>query len=97
MKDQIKPNELVIESDHDILGSIEAANKASMRIDDLTDNYLIEKARANGGWDILYQDPADQRYWELTKPKGEYHGGGPSRLSYISDQDAILKYNLDKL
>ncbi len=94
---KIKPNETIIESDPIILGSDEDVSKASERIDDLIYNYLIEKARANGGWDILFQDPADQRYWELTAPKGEYHGCGPLRLSYIPNQDATLKYNLDKL
>ena len=93
----IKPNETIIESDLDILGSKEEAWKASMRIHYLTDNYLIKKATTNGGWDILYQDPTDLRYWELTAPKGEYHGSGPLRLSYVSNLDAILKYNLDKL
>ena len=94
---KIKPSETIIESDPIILGSDEDASKASERIDDLIYNYLSEKARANGGWDILFRDPADQRYWELTAPKGEYHGYGPLRLSYIPNQDATFKYNLDKL
>ncbi|MDD4055812.1 MAG: hypothetical protein PHG42_08505 [Bacteroides sp.] len=42
-------------------------------------------------------NPIDLRYWKLTAPKGSYHGAGPLRLSYVSNQDAILKYDLDKL
>jgi hypothetical protein len=40
---EIKPNETIIESDLDILGSKEEAWKASMRIHYLTDNHLIKK------------------------------------------------------
>lgn len=60
-------------------------------------DYLIKKATTNGGWDILYQDPTGLGYWKLTVPKGSFHGAGPLRLSYVSNQDAILKYDLDKL
>ena len=44
---EIKPNETIIESDMDILGSKEEAWKASMRIHYLTDNHLIKKATTN--------------------------------------------------
>jgi len=30
------------------------------------------------GWDVLYLDPADGRYWERILPSSEMHGGGPA-------------------
>lgn len=39
--------------------------------------------RNSGGWDSLYVDPADGRYWLLTYPHGEMHGGGPPQLKCV--------------
>ena len=51
------------------------------RINWLTDKVLvligIEKV---GGWEKLYRDPQDGRYWLLTYPFGELQGGGPPSL-----------------
>lgn len=49
---------------------------------------------ANGGWDQLYIDPRDGRYWELTFPEGSLHGGGPRRLTHLSREAAERKYAL---
>jgi hypothetical protein len=37
----------------------------------------IEKV---GGWEKLYRDPEDGRYWFLTYPFSELQGGGPPSL-----------------
>lgn len=51
------------------------------RINWLTSRVLIlvgiEKI---GGWEKLYRDPEDSRYWLLTYPFGELQGGGPTSL-----------------
>lgn len=51
------------------------------RINWLTNEVLvlvgIEKV---GGWEKLYRDPGDGRYWLLTYPFGELQGGGPPSL-----------------
>lgn len=60
------------------------------RIDFLTTQYL-EKV-AGGGWDTLYRDPEDARYWELTYPESHMHGGGPPRLTYLSHEQVREKY-----
>ena len=60
------------------------------RIQSLTSQYL-EKV-AGGGWEILYRDPNDGRYWELTYPQSEMHGGGPPRLTCLSLGQAQRKY-----
>ena len=61
--------------------------------------YLIQAklqriAVTSDGWETLYQDPQDQRFWELTFPKGEMQGGGPRTLRIISEEAAKLKFDL---
>ncbi len=51
-------------------------------------------AMAHGGWEQLFVDPRDGRYWELTFPHGSLHGGGPRRLTCLSPADARAKYSL---
>jgi hypothetical protein len=62
------------------------------RIDILISDYL-EKV-AGGGWETLYRDPQDNRYWELTYPQGEMHGGGPPRLIHLPSSVAKEKYKI---
>lgn len=61
--------------------------------------YLIQEklqriAVTSDGWEILYRDPQDQRFWELTFPKGEMQGGGPRTLRIISEEAAKLKFDV---
>lgn len=48
-----------------------------------------------GDWEILFVDPSDGRYWELTYPQGDMQGGGPLQLQVLSAADARTKYPLD--
>jgi len=64
------------------------------RIKEVTANRLRELGRAEGGWSILYEDPEDDRLWELTYPQSEMHGGGPPRLTWVSRETARTKYGL---
>jgi hypothetical protein len=48
----------------------------------------------HGGWDQLFIDPRDHRYWELTFPHGTLFGGGPRRLSELPAVLARAKYAL---
>jgi hypothetical protein len=50
----------------------------------------------HGGWDQLFVDPRDGRYWELTFPQGSLHGGGPRRLTHLPPELARAKYALDR-
>ncbi|GAA4335936.1 hypothetical protein GCM10023149_44260 [Mucilaginibacter gynuensis] len=63
------------------------------RIEWLVNNYLIMVANKDG-WEKLYQDPSDQRYWEYTYPDSEMQGGGPQLLTVLSNREAKIKYNL---
>jgi hypothetical protein len=62
------------------------------RIEELIASYLEKVATDWSGWETLYRDPQDGRFWELTYPTGEYHGGGPKRLTNISLEHARGKY-----
>jgi hypothetical protein len=72
------------------------ADRVEERIDWLTANYLrmLATSAESGGWDALFHDPEDGRYWELTFPQSHMHGGGPKRLSVISEPEARTKYRL---
>jgi hypothetical protein len=69
-------------------------NETAQRINYLKDNYLEKIAIASSGWEILYKDPSDMRYWELTFPQSEVQGGGPPTLYNISKEIAIEKYGI---
>jgi hypothetical protein len=95
---KIKPTETVIDStyNHWWFGTNhltpEEGKKVAHRINLLTKDYLTKIFSVN--WEILYQDPEDYRYWELTYPHGEYHGGGPPLLRYLTDEEAVMKYKI---
>jgi hypothetical protein len=72
-------------------GKIEA-DETCLRIDRLIHEHLKESGRDASGWDVLYVDPTDGRYWELTYPQGEMHGGGPPALAVLSAREAQEKY-----
>ena len=69
-----------------------AADAAAARIDRLINGLLIKIGTDLSGWETLYRDPQDGRYWELTFPQSEMQGGGPPRLRHISDKEATQKY-----
>lgn len=55
---------------------------------------LIGSNEDSGGWDTLYRDPDDGRYWERTYPRSELHGGGPPQLRCLTLDEAKMKYSL---
>jgi len=66
------------------------------RIEQLTAHYLrrVTDSKQGGGWETLFQDPDDGRFWERTYPQGEMHGGGPPRLSVLRPEEARGKYQI---
>ena len=66
------------------------SDATSERIKSLIKNCLVKVA--GGGWETLFRDPSDDRYWELTYPDSGWHGGGPPRLTYLSKEQARRKY-----
>ena len=53
---------------------------------------LLPKARSEDGWHTLFLDQRDGRLWELTFPHGSLFGGGPRQLTWLSVEEAELKY-----
>lgn len=70
------------------------ADEQCERIQWLTTNYLKKIALDKTGWDVLFKDPNDNRYWELIYPNSEMHGGGPPSLILLSESEAKDKYNI---
>ncbi len=73
------------------------ADATCARIEWLITNELKKIATDATGWDVLYQDPNDGRYWELTYPESEMHGGGPPKLTLLSNAEAQIKYKISKI
>ncbi|MCZ6587103.1 MAG: Imm27 family immunity protein [Alphaproteobacteria bacterium] len=69
-------------------------NEACERIRYLIVNALKKVASTDDGWDVLYVDPNDSRYWELIYAESYMHGGGPPTLRHLSSTAAAEKYNL---
>ena len=69
---------------------------ACERIDWLLDHHLLRVADSpqSGGWETLYQDPDDGRYWERSYPQSHLHGGGPPELRVLPAEHAKQKYGL---
>lgn len=69
------------------------ADQQALRIQQLINSYLIKVSRSVDGWTVLYRDPNDNRYWELTYPDSATHGGGAPSLSVISVELAKARYD----
>jgi immunity protein 27 of polymorphic toxin system len=91
---RIRPEEVELVGDWLLEDGKPRIDATADRIDQLTGGYLDLVATDTDGWSKLYVDPADGRYWELTYPQGEMHGGGPPRLAVVSQKDASFKYDL---
>lgn len=91
---KLKPHETELRGDWQLADSSVGLDNVSKRIEDLVANYLIEVAVDESGWNKLFQDPEDKRYWELIYPESEMHGGGPPLLKKISLLEAKRKYEI---
>ncbi|MCW5959721.1 MAG: hypothetical protein KIS76_06115 [Pyrinomonadaceae bacterium] len=53
------------------------------RINFLIASYFENICTDSSGWKTLFRDPRDGRYWELSYPHSEWHGGGPPLLTFV--------------
>lgn len=88
----IKQDEKIIRGSFILKGSNVVKDDTTLRIEFLLTNQLIKKGNDNSGWLTLYQDPNDNRLWELSFPDSGYFGGGPPMLTNISEDEAKQKY-----
>jgi hypothetical protein len=94
MTEELRCDEVELIGNWNVRGRSVVADDVSLRIDALTNKLLKEIAVSDDGWAILYVDPKDGRYWELTYPDNESHGGGAPKLSVILPEQARLEYNM---
>jgi len=72
------------------------ADEVCQRIEKLMTNYLRKVAVDKTGWEILYRDSNDNRYWLLTYPNSNWNGGGPPTLKMITQTEVNEKFELLK-
>ncbi|MDD2797220.1 MAG: Imm27 family immunity protein [Bacteroidales bacterium] len=89
---QIKEEEFELRGNWIFNGSTIDADNVCKRIENLISEYLTEIAVDESGWEKLYQDPADKRYWELIYTESEMQGGGPPMLRNLSKFEVKKKY-----
>jgi hypothetical protein len=88
----IKADETQLLGSWTMVGGCMVEDEVSKRIKLLTREYLSPLASSSGGWDKLFRDPSDGRFWELRYPVSSTHGGGPPALSVIDEVAARSKY-----
>ncbi|MCW5831288.1 MAG: hypothetical protein KIS78_02375 [Labilithrix sp.] len=90
---RLRPDEIRLDGEWKMVSGQMVADAVSSRIATLVEKHL-EKVAANG-WDTLYRDPQDGRYWELLYLHSERHGGGPPSLVQVTRDDVKIKYGLN--
>ena len=92
---KINPDEILIEgkwvksTNNQIVG-----DAACNRVEELVRDYLVRLTSDKSGWDTLYQDPADKRFWEHIYLQSWMHGGGPPTIRNITQDEARQKYGV---
>ena len=92
---QIEPHETLIQGEWQIVEGRAIADASALRIRALIDTALEKIGSTSGGWETLYRDRRDGRFWELFYPQGGMHGGGPESLRVIEAAEAAHKYGVD--
>ncbi len=88
----LQTNETFLEGKWVESGGKVIADEVAKRVEHLVTYVLKKIEHSQDGWDTLYQDPADGRYWEHFYLQSEMHGGGPPSLKVISSDAAKKKY-----
>jgi len=85
------PNEVIGKWIVDPSGRI-VGDRAENQIWEVVRNHLTRMGDRESGWTILYRDPSDDSFWELTFPQSEMHGGGPAKLTRIASEQVPQLY-----
>jgi len=91
----IRPEEVEIIGDWVEVAGRVVGDNACERVHLLTQDYLekIGFSQESGGWETLYRDPSDGRFWERTYLQSHMHGGGPPSLLNLTEGEARKKYS----
>ncbi|MFS8180102.1 Imm27 family immunity protein [Pseudovibrio denitrificans] len=71
------------------------SNETCDRINFLTCNSLKKIGTSSDGWSVLYQDPQDDRLWELSYQNSSSHGAGPPVLKVLTRDEVAARYSRD--
>lgn len=88
----LSPEETDLIGNWRTVGDRVEADETARRIEQLTRTQLTRLGFDESGWDTLFQDPRDGRFWELTYPSSGSEGGGPPRLTCLDVVTAQVKY-----
>jgi hypothetical protein len=93
---KLQPNEQMLTGAWLVQDGRAHADAVCQRIAWLIAHHLQKVANSpqSGGWETLYRDPDDGRYWERTYPQGQMHGGGPPQLKCLSAREVSDKYSV---
>lgn len=89
---ELKSDEFILIGSWKIVNGNVVSDEVCQRIENLIDNYLKKVSTEKTGWEILYQDKNDNRYWLLTFPKSDWHGGGPPTLKMLTEVEVSEKF-----
>ncbi len=88
----LTPLETMLEGKWLSLGNSLVPDNTSLRIEFLTSHALVKLANDSSGWLVLYRDPQDSRYWELSYPDSGEHGGGAPLLRCLDVDEVNRRY-----
>lgn len=93
---KLRSDEILLKGAWKLIGESVTADEVCRRIEWLVSCDLKEvvSSPVSGGWEMLFQDPSDGRYWERTFPHSEMHGGGAPQLAWLPEDEAKVKYKL---
>jgi hypothetical protein len=90
----IDPNETLIVGNWIMVDGHMVADSELLRIHSLVAGELERVSVSQSGWEILYKDLRDGRYWEKYFPHSEMHGGGPESLRVVDLNSVREKYGI---
>jgi hypothetical protein len=90
----LNPDEVLLEGRWIKAGAAVVADDIARRIEELISSHLTKVAASVDGWEVLYLDEHDGRFWELSYPHKDWHGGGPPSLANLSKDQAERKFRL---
>ena len=90
----LQPHETNLLGNWIVRGKQVEGDETCKRIKWLVAEKLQEVTTDASGWDVLYQNLADGKYWELKYPQSHMHGGGPPALKNISIEEARKRYKI---